>query len=95
MAKRSDAVQILEKRLGYFPKRFRWHGRHFSVLSVERVWCTARAWPRAVEQRHFAVSTAEGLFVLCHDLRHDVWAVGQAPRSPRSSPHTFELRTQW
>lgn len=94
MVRRSEAVQVLEKRLGYFPKRFRWHGRHFTVLRVERVWCTARVWPSPVERRHFSVWTAEGAFVLYHDLSHDVWAVGQAPRLPRSRPRAFELRLE-
>ena len=95
MVRRAETVQILEKRLGYFPKRFRWHGRRFSVLSVQRVWCTSRAWPRPVKRRHFALSTAEGPFVLFHDLEHDVWAVGSAPRLPRKSPRAFELRMGW
>lgn len=35
---RHEAVEIQEKRLGYFPKVFRWHGKRYVVEAVERCW---------------------------------------------------------
>jgi hypothetical protein len=84
MARRADAVHILERRFGYFPKRFRWRGRQFDVIGVPRVWCAARRWPRPAQERRYELLTTEGRFELAHDLLRDAWTVRRAPALPRA-----------
>ena len=36
LRKRTEAIQIREKKFGYFPQRFRWHGREFIECELQR-----------------------------------------------------------
>jgi hypothetical protein len=64
-----EAVEIEEKRFGYFPKRFRWHGKSYSVEAVERCWTKSRGRPML----GFRVRCAEGLFDLLQDVKANLW----------------------
>ena len=83
MGRPVETVEMIERRFGYFPRRFCWRGRQFTVLRVERVWCTERSWPRTIRHRLFAVITGEGTFELRHDLLHNLWSVHRAPEQLR------------
>ncbi len=67
--RREQTVEIQEKRFGYFPKAFRWHGKRYDVQAVERCWTIARSAPRLC----FRVRCAEGTFDLFQDIRADTW----------------------
>ncbi|OGO39051.1 MAG: hypothetical protein A2Z03_06280 [Chloroflexi bacterium RBG_16_56_8] len=67
--RRPEAVEIQEKRFGYFPKVFRWHGKRYDVQAVERCWTVANRAPRL----YFRVRCDEGMFDLYQDVRGNTW----------------------
>ena len=81
--KKMETVRILDSRFGYFPRRFVWRGGLYEVVRVERVQSIRREWPRRRQSRTFWVHTAQGLFVLKHDLSHDLWRVQKTPTGMR------------
>ena len=36
--RKSEPVQLVAKTHGYFPASFRWRGRRFDVVAVEKCW---------------------------------------------------------
>jgi hypothetical protein len=64
-----SAVEIQEKRFGYFPKVFRWRGKRYDVQAVERCWNATAAFP----QLCFRVRCHEGSFDLCQNVRDNTW----------------------
>ncbi len=68
-SRRAEAVEIQEKRFGYFPKVFRWHGKRYDVQAVERCWTVANRAPRLC----FRVRCDEGMFDLYQDVRCNTW----------------------
>ena len=68
---RREAVEMLERRFGYFPKRFRWRGRLYDVEAVERCWTSVRTNPRLC----FRVRCREGSFELSQEVRLNTWEV--------------------
>ena len=77
--KKIETVKIVRSRFGYYPRRFMWRGQLFEVLHVEWVKSARRDWPRRQQSRTYGVSTAQGTFVLQHDLLRDMWHVQKAP----------------
>lgn len=74
-----ESVEIVEQRFQYFPRRFRWRGRHYVVDAVERCWTVSRLrWRRRVERRYFQVQCIEGRFELFQDLRTGAWHLRRA-----------------
>ncbi len=71
--RRAEAVEIQEKRFGYFPKVFRWHGKRYIVQAVERCWTVANRAPRLC----FRVRCDEGTFDLYQDVRGNTWQLAQ------------------
>ncbi len=69
-----EAVEIQEKRFGYFPKRFRWRGQVYDVEAVERCWTRATSKPSLC----FQVRCREGLFELYQDVKANTWEVALA-----------------
>jgi len=92
LSSKGDAIQILEWRFSYFPKRFRWRGQQFEVVRVERVHSTRREWPRKSQYRIYSVDTYEGPFELCHDLLHDMWRMRKSPAHLRVTRRLRLLR---
>jgi hypothetical protein len=86
MTRAAHAIEVVEKRYSYFPKRFRWRGKLFDVVGVGRVWCETRQWPQRRQRRLYDVLTSIGRFELCHDLLHDVWTIRRAPALPELQP---------
>lgn len=66
---KSDAVEIQEKRFGYFPQVFRWQGQRYEVQLVERCWTKMARAPRLC----FRVRCREGVFDLCQDIHANTW----------------------
>ena len=65
---RSQAVEVQEKRYGYFPQVFRWHGKKYDVKKVEQCW-TSMLKP----QLCFRVRCEEGRFDLYQNVRDNTW----------------------
>lgn len=68
-ARAAHTIQVQEKRYGYFPKVFRWRGKHYNVDAVERCWNATRHAPHLC----FRVRCREGVFDLYQNLRDDTW----------------------
>ena len=64
-----EAVEIQEKRFGYFPKAFRWRGKRYFVETVERCWNASRYAPHLC----FRVRCADGVFDLYQNVRDNTW----------------------
>ena len=70
-AVRDDAVEIQEKRFGYFPQRFRWRGKSHDVQAVERCWTKTGRSPHLC----FRVRSAEGVFHLTQNVKTNIWTL--------------------
>ncbi len=68
---RNDAVQVLEKRFGYFPHRFQWRGKLHQVQAIER---TQTKMGR-VAQLCFRVRCSEGTFDLTQNAKTNIWSL--------------------
>jgi hypothetical protein len=73
---RDDAVEIQEKRFGYFPQRFRWRGKSHEVQAVERCW--TRTGRNA--QLCFRVRSADGVFDLTQHVKTNIWTLSVIQR---------------
>ncbi len=71
--RREESVQIQEKRFGYFPKTFRWHGRRYDVQAIERCWTMVKRSPRLC----FRVRCREGQFDLSQEVRTNTWTLSR------------------
>ena len=74
--KRVEAIQVREKRYGYFPQRFRWHGRDYVVSRVERCWTVkGRRWGGRVERLCFRVHVSDGVYDVFQDVIGNTWHI--------------------
>lgn len=70
----NEPILMKNKRFGFFPKTFLWHGRSYQVKRVERAWTVTKDSPRRrVERRWFRVHTTDGIFDLYQDLVANTW----------------------
>ncbi|MBI4675593.1 MAG: hypothetical protein HY741_28445 [Chloroflexi bacterium] len=65
------AVDIQEKRFGYFPQRFRWRGQAHEVQAVKRCWTKAGR----SAQLCFRVRCREGIFDLTQHVKTNIWTL--------------------
>jgi hypothetical protein len=72
---RSERIDVVARSYSYFPAAFRWRGRRYDVVTVEKCW-TAQ---RPVARRMFRVRCAAGAFVLEQCLADDTWRVNRWP----------------
>ncbi|MBI1801452.1 MAG: hypothetical protein HYR71_07470 [Chloroflexi bacterium] len=80
--KQVESIEVAEKKHGYFPQRFRWHGHMYIVNCVERCWTVkSRRWGRWVERLCFRVRCPEGVFDVYQDLRGNTWHIVKAGAS--------------
>ncbi len=63
-----EAVEVKEKRFGYFPQVFRWRGKQYNVQQVEQCWTSIRR-PHLC----FRVRCDEGRFDLYQNVRDNTW----------------------
>lgn len=68
---RNDAVEIVEKRFGYFPQQFQWRGHAHHVQAVERTWTRMGR----VAQLCFRVRCNEGVFDLTQNAKTNIWSL--------------------
>ena len=74
-----EPIQIREKRYGYFPQRFRWHGRDYIVNRVERCWTVkGRRWGGRVERLCFRVHCGERVYEVFQDVIGNTWHIQRA-----------------
>lgn len=79
LSKRAESIQMRERRFGYFPQRFRWHGQDFTVSRVERCWTVrTRRWGGRIERLCFRVHCGDRVFDLYQDLLGNTWHVQSA-----------------
>jgi len=72
-----EPIDMQERRHGYFPRVFLWHGHSYRVHAVERCWTAMRR--KADEGRLcFLVRCAEGTFEVYQDLAANTWHVASA-----------------
>lgn len=75
---RGDAVEVLEKRFGYFPHRFQWRGHTHQVQAVERTWTKMGR----VAQLCFRVRCSEGIFELVQNAKTNIWSLSVIKLNP-------------
>ena len=75
-----QAIEVQEKRFGYFPTVFRWQGHRYNVLAVEHCWSTRR--PRRL---NFRVRCHEGVFDLSQNLHANVWHLNMTSVKPAAA----------
>lgn len=83
-----EAVEMEERRHGYFPQVFVWRGHRYDVYAVQRCWTVSRqglagrverycfrvrARPRSGEARR------EGTFEIYQDVQRNTWHVQRHP----------------
>jgi hypothetical protein len=73
-SRRSESIDMRERRHGYFPKLFVWRGHRYSVNAVERCWTVSRRGGGNKVERHcFRVRCPEGTFEVYQDVRYNTW----------------------
>lgn len=68
---RGDAVEILERRFGYFPHRFQWRGHTHQVQAVERTWTKMGRIPNLC----FRIRCSGGIFDLAQNVKTNIWTL--------------------
>lgn len=66
-----EAAEMIEKRFGYFPHRFRWRGHIYQVDAVERCWTSVKRGPRLC----FRVRSGGTRLELSQDVKLNKWEV--------------------
>ncbi len=66
-----EAVEIQEKRFGYFPKRFRWRGKVYDVEQVVHCWTVMKEHPHLC----FRVRCQDREFELFQNIHANTWEV--------------------
>ena len=74
----SEPIEMKERRYGFSPKVFWWHGHCYRVDSVERCWTRAARHRRNGGQLCFLVRCAEERFVVYQDLAANTWHLSGA-----------------
>jgi hypothetical protein len=74
-----EAIEMQQRRFGYFPKVFGWRGNRHVVQSVERCWTRSRRrWVGVAARHFFVVDCTEGRFELYQDTATNTWCVRRA-----------------
>jgi hypothetical protein len=72
-----EPIEMRQRRYGYFPRVFRWHGHSYRVHAVDRCW-TAMTGRLGGARLCFCVQCVEGTFELYQDLAANTWHVRRA-----------------
>lgn len=79
-----EAIEMQERRHGYFPQVFVWRGMRYDVRAVERCWTVKQSgWRGDVEQHRFRVrcdygpahNRRAGAFEIYQDVQHNTWHI--------------------
>lgn len=90
---KKERIDCLARTHDYFPAVFRWRGRRFEVLTVEKCWTSKPS----TAKRLFRVRCAEGSFVLEYTVATELWQVSEwpltlwLPWSKSATPARFPL----
>jgi hypothetical protein len=73
----NEPIEIKERRYGFVPQSFLWHGRRYRVHAVERCWSVGkRRWDGG--RLCFLLRCAEGTFEVHQNLATNTWHVTKA-----------------
>lgn len=72
---KSERINLLARSHSYFPAAFRWRGRRFDIIAVQKCWMVRRP----VVRRMFRVRCAAGSFLLEQSVADDTWQVSRWP----------------
>ncbi len=74
--KPNEPIMVTQKRFGYFPKSFLWHGKLYYIIAIEECRTVSKRNPfNRVERLYFHVRCAEGIFHLFQDVLVNTWHV--------------------
>ena len=68
-----EAIEMRERRYGYFPRTFMWRGHEYNVEAVEKAETTFAG--AKLNRHYFQVRCAEGVFVVFQDLKANTWHI--------------------
>ncbi len=89
----SQAILMKEKRFGYFPRVFVWHGRAHRVVECrEERTVLRRGLFGRVERRYFRVRCVGGSCELFQDLLNNTWHIQNSTLDDRHSHVCAGLR---
>jgi hypothetical protein len=72
-----EAIDMMQRRFGYYPHLFFWRGRAYEVDSIDRCWEVRRRGRRAA-RRYFCVQAGGATFELYRDLEAGTWHLRRA-----------------
>ena len=72
-----EAIEMMQRRFGYFPHHFFWRGRVYEVDSVDRCWELGRRRGRPA-RRCFRVEVGGATLDLYRDLEVGTWHLRRA-----------------
>jgi hypothetical protein len=73
----NEPIDMKERRHGYIPQTFLWHGHCYRIHAVERCWTVLKRRP-GMGRLCFLVRCAEGTFEVYQNLTTDTWHVHKA-----------------
>jgi hypothetical protein len=79
-----EAVEMVQRRHGWFPQRFIWRGRAYEVDGIDRCWEVGRRWGRPA-RRCFRLKAGGASFELYHDLELATWHLRRARWQPAAA----------
>jgi hypothetical protein len=79
-----EAIEMRQRRHGWFPRLFLWRGRAFEVDRIEHWWEVGRRWGRPA-RRYFRLQAGEATFELYRDLEAGTWRLRRAQWHPRAA----------
>ncbi len=68
-----EPIEMKERRHGYIPQAFLWHGHRYCVHAVERCWTVLKRRRRNAGRLCFLVHCAEGTFEIYQNIAANTW----------------------
>jgi hypothetical protein len=69
-----ESIQVLERKFGYFPVKFKWAGQVVEIDAVEQ--CRTEMWGHPKRARYyFKVRCGSILYWLSEDAESHTWAI--------------------
>lgn len=91
-----EPVEMMQRRLGHFPRVFRWRGQRFQVEAVKRRWTVVRRGRKRRIERHFwQIQCAEGDFELFQDIGNGTWHLRRARLAPARISALSRMMPAW
>lgn len=78
-----EAIEVMQRRYGYYPRLFLWRGRPYEVDGVDRCWVVGRRLRRAA-RRYFRLQAGGATFELYRDLGAGTWHLRRVRWHPSS-----------